>query len=166
MDLFEGTPLEAQPPETLRDTMDCFVQTAKALEALHQMGYVHCDLKPNNILRSPTGQVKVIDLGQAAKIGTEKKRIQGTPDYIAPEQVKLLPVTTKTDVYNFGATLYWALTGRNLPTLFTAAAKATTAFLVNDRHRHADGAECIRVLEQLSNLVMECVRINPAKAAR
>jgi len=59
------------------------------LGALHNAGWVHCDLKPNNILRDNKGQVKVIDLGQAAKNGTVKKRIQGTPDYMAPEQVKL-----------------------------------------------------------------------------
>jgi serine/threonine protein kinase len=50
---------------------------------------VHCDLKPNNILINPQGKVKVIDLGQACAIGTKKTRIQGTPDYIAPEQEKL-----------------------------------------------------------------------------
>ena len=70
-------------------------------------------------------------------------------------------MTTRTDVYNFGATLYWALTGRNLPTLFTVG-KGENSFLVNDRI----STPCElnpSVPEQLSNLVMECVRINPAK---
>src|SRR5207253_76651 len=83
----------------------CFIETAKALQALHRQGFVHCDLKPNNILLGPTGQVKVIDLGQACPVGTAKKRIQGTPDYIAPEQVKCIPVSVRTDVFNLGATL-------------------------------------------------------------
>ena len=161
MELVDGTALEAQPPANLVQTVDCFVQTGRALEALHRLGYVHCDLKPNNILRSADGSVKVIDLGQAAKIGATKKRIQGTPDYIAPEQVKLMPVTEKTDVYNFGATLYWALTGRNLPTLFTVG-KKENSFLVNDRIATPCELNPI-VPEQLSNLVMDCVRVNPAK---
>ena len=161
MELFDGTPLETLPTSNLLETLDCFIQTAKALEALHQAGCIHCDLKPNNILRAPDGTVKVIDLGQAARIGTAKKRIQGTPDYIAPEQVKLLPVTPKTDIYNFGATLYWALTGRNLPTLFTLE-KGENSFLVDDQMASPrDLNEGIP--ETLSNLVMECVKVNPAK---
>src|SRR2546430_604156 len=81
------------------------IYTARALDALHALGYVHCDLKPNNILISEDLQVKVIDLGQAAKFATIKTRIQGTPDYIAPEQVNCGPVTVRTDVFNLGATM-------------------------------------------------------------
>ena len=161
MEMVDGTSLEAQPTSNLVQTVDCFVQTARALQALHQLGYVHCDLKPNNILRAADGSVKVIDLGQAAKLGATKKRIQGTPDYIAPEQVKLMPVTEKTDVYNFGATLYWALTGRNLPTLFTVG-KKENSFLVDDRISTPIELNP-SVPEQLSNLVMDCVRVNPLK---
>jgi eukaryotic-like serine/threonine-protein kinase len=105
--------------------------------------------------------VKVIDLGQAARAGTVKKRVQGTPDYISPEQVKLQPVTTRTDVYNFGATLYWALTGRNLPTLFTLE-KGENSFLVDDQMASPRDLNP-QVPETLSNLVMECVKVNVAK---
>src|SRR5689334_2219087 len=107
MELFDGRPLEFNVPKTMLGMIDVFIKTAEALDALHLLGYVHCDLKPNNILIGENAAVKVIDLGQAARSGTAKKRIQGTPDYIAPEQVKCLPVTFKTDVYNFGATMYW-----------------------------------------------------------
>ena len=161
MELFDGSPLDVKPPASLTDTMDCFIQTAKALDVLHQLGYVHCDLKPNNILRAVGGQVKVIDLGQAARNGTIKKRIQGTPDYISPEQVKCQAISTRTDVYNFGATMYWALTGRNLPTLFTIE-KSENSFLVDDKMA---GPRDLNpgVPEQLSNLVMQCVKLTPAK---
>jgi eukaryotic-like serine/threonine-protein kinase len=161
MELFDGTPLDTKPTTNLIDTMDCFIQTAKAIESLHQLGYVHCDLKPNNILRAPTGAVKVIDLGQTARVGTVKKRIQGTPDYISPEQVKLQPISTRTDVYNFGATLYWALTGRNLPTLFTLE-KSENSFLVDEKMASPRDLNQ-NVPEQLSDLVMQCVRLSPSK---
>jgi len=161
LELFDGQPLERKLPKSMAGLVDCFIQTAQALEALHGMGYVHCDLKPNNILRNSSRQVKVIDLGQACKVGTAKQRIQGTPDYIAPEQVKLEPVTAKTDVYNFGATLYWALCGKNFPTLFTLK-KGENSFLL-DAKIPTPREICPGVPEPVSNLVMECVRTNPAK---
>ncbi|MGB7158884.1 MAG: serine/threonine-protein kinase [Tepidisphaeraceae bacterium] len=161
MELVDGEPLELRLPGTLAGILDVFIATAQALDALHGMGYVHCDLKPNNILVGPAGEVKVIDLGQAVKVGTKKTRIQGTPDYIAPEQVKCAAVTIRTDVYNFGATMYWALTRRKLPTLFTAGKKDNSFVLTDaiptphDLNRSVPAA--------LSELVMECVRTSPSK---
>jgi serine/threonine-protein kinase len=161
LELFDGVPLEQQVPRDLNEVVAAFIQTAQALGALHSSGWVHCDLKPNNILRDNKGRVKVIDLGQTAKNGTIKKRIQGTPDYMAPEQVKCRPVTFQTDVFNFGATLYWALCGRKLPTLFNLK-KSDNSFLVDDQMASPRDITPT-VPETLSNLVMECVRTNPAK---
>ena len=61
--------------------------------------------------------LKIIDLGQSCKLGAIKSRIQGTPDYIAPEQVLRKHISHRTDIFNLGATMYWALTGKNVPTL-------------------------------------------------
>ncbi len=107
MELVDGKPLDVRPPNSLMETVDTFIKVAEGLKALHLMGWVHCDIKPNNILRNERGEVKVIDFGQSCKIGTVKERIQGTPDYISPEQVSRRPVAIQTDVYNLGATLYW-----------------------------------------------------------
>lgn len=161
MELFDGQPLENRLPKELPKLLDIFIHTAQAIEHMHNLGFVHCDLKPINILVSTSGQVKVIDLGQAAAVGTTKKRIQGTPDYISPEQVKLAPVTVRTDIFNFGATMYWALSGQKLPTLFTIQ-KAKNAFLV-DQFVSKPHELNPQVPENLSNFVMECVRTNPAK---
>lgn len=161
MELFEGEPLEFRLPDSVGGIVDVFITTAKALDSLHAMGYVHCDLKPNNILVSPSAEVKVIDLGQAVKVGTKKTRIQGTPDYIAPEQVKLAAVTIRTDVYNFGATMYWALTRRKLPTLFTAGKKDNSFVLTDSIPTPSDLNPTVPV--GLSQLVMECVRTSPSK---
>jgi len=161
MELFDGTPLETHPPSSPLEAVRIFIQVAKGLEALHKAGYVDCDLKPNNILVAPDGHVKVIDFGQACKAGTIKERIQGTPDYIAPEQVKRDAVTFRTDIFNLGATLYWALAGRNIPTLFTIK-RDENSFLLHDKI--ATPAEINSMVpEPLSNLAMECVRINPLK---
>jgi serine/threonine-protein kinase len=161
MELFEGTSCEARPPASVQAIASICRQTAEALGAMHAQGYIHCDLKPNNILVASNGRVKVIDLGQACSIGSVKKRIQGTPDFIAPEQVRCEPLSVQTDVYNLGATFYWMLSGRKLPTLFTLK-KSKNSFLVansipapHELNRH--------VPENLSHLVMECVRIPAAK---
>ena len=64
MELVDGTSLDRNRPQDLPTLIDVFRQTAAALGALHGLLFVHCDLKPSNILRQPDGQVKVIDFGQ------------------------------------------------------------------------------------------------------
>lgn len=161
MEMVEGTSCELRPPTDMGVLTDVFHQTATALAAMHDQNYVHCDLKPNNILLTAGNKVKIIDLGQACPIGSVKKRIQGTPDFIAPEQVKCEPVTVQTDVYNLGATFYWLLSGAKLPTLFTLK-KSRNSFLVADAIKQPHEYNS-KVPENLSNLVMECCRITPAR---
>lgn len=161
MELFDGLPMDVQAPPSVPAGVDMFIQAAQGLEVLHSAGYVHCDLKPNNILVGPDGTVKVIDFGQACKVGTVKERIQGTPDYIAPEQVKREAVTFRTDVFNFGATMYWAFSGKKIPTLFTIK-QNENSFLVHDEIATPRDINP-QVPETLSNLIMECIHTNPAK---
>ena len=161
MELFDGESLEGRPRGDVLETLAIFAQVAKGLAALHAMSYAHCDLKPNNILVNAGGDVKIIDFGQACRLGSVKERIQGTPDFIASEQVKREPITAKTDVFNFGATLYASLTGRSIPTLYTVK-KGDNSFLVDDVIPTPREVEP-EVPEQLSNLVMECIRTNPSK---
>ncbi len=162
MELFDGKPLDVRPPRDIMDIIDTFVQVADGLKAMHQMGYAHCDLKPNNILRSDSGAVKIIDFGQSCKIGTVKERIQGTPDYIAPEQVNRRPISVQTDVFNFGATLYWVLTNKVIPTLYTVNKKGDNSFLLDTRiDTPADLNP--KVPPALSNMVMECIATKPQR---
>src|SRR5882672_9222489 len=161
MELFDGESLESRSRGDVVETIGIFAQVARGLAALHGMGYAHCDLKPNNIMVNANGDVKIIDFGQACRLGSVKERIQGTPDFIAPEQVKREPITARTDVFNFGATLYASLTGRNIPTLYTVK-KGSNSFLVHDAIPTPREVEP-EVPEQLSNLVLECIRTNPTK---
>lgn len=116
MEYVDGVSIEKHSPETVQEMVDIFRQVARGLQHMHERGFVHADMKPNNIVVCDDGSVKVIDLGQSCAAGTVKERIQGTPDYIAPEQVHLRPITEKTDIYNLGATMYWTLTRRHIPT--------------------------------------------------
>ena len=162
MELVEGRTIDIARPSDMLELTDIFLQTAHGLKHMHQMGYVHCDLKPINILRTPSGQVKIIDFGQSCKIGTVKERIQGTPDYIAPEQVNRQPVTAQTDVFNLGATMYWACTGRHIPTLYTVNKKGDNSFLLDtriDTPRDLNPA----VPPLLSNLIIESISTRASK---
>lgn len=123
MEYVGGVTLEKRRPEQLEDAIDLFIKLAAGLDVIHQAGYVHADIKPNNIILTDEGP-KIIDFGQSCPIGFIKPRIQGTPDYIAPEQVKRRHLTAQTDVYNLGATLYWALTGQTFPTLISRKGKS------------------------------------------
>lgn len=161
MELVDGAPLDREMPESIGEIVDVFIRAAEALHSLHLMGYVHGDVKPANVLLGADGAVKVIDLGQACRIGRAKPRVQGTPDFMAPEQARCEALTPWTDVYGLGASLYWCLTGQKLPTLFTAG-RDDNHFLADAQirtPRELNGA----VPESLSNLVMECVRTREEK---
>jgi serine/threonine-protein kinase len=161
MELVDGRALDVRKPKDLLEGIDTFIKAAAGLQAMHNMGFVHCDIKPNNILRGEDGTVKVIDFGQSCKIGTIKDRIQGTPDYIAPEQVKRKPVSHKTDIFNLGATIYWAATGKNIPTLYTVE-RGDNSFLLDAAIETPQQLNPL-VPPALSNLVMECISNRPEK---
>jgi eukaryotic-like serine/threonine-protein kinase len=159
MELFDGVSLEDGPALSLVDVLLVFRTIATGLNAMHQQGFVHCDIKPNNILINKSGSIKIIDLGQSCKIGTVKKRIQGTPDYIAPEQVNRKPLGPKTDIFNLGATMYWALTGENVPTLITKKDNLGLPIL---QTRRAPCEIKEKIPFGISRLVMDCVEDDPA----
>lgn len=159
LELFDGKPLDKATDIPLYRMVEFFSQVAGALWSLHERGFVHCDLKPNNILVNHDGEVKVIDLGQACRVGTVKDRIQGTPDFIAPEQVRCEKLTERTDAFNFGATFYWALTGRTLPTMLNIGDKEGS-FIIN-RNIPTPIELNPMVPDHLSKLVMDCVKANP-----
>ena len=161
LELFDGSPIEFVLPGTVAEIVRIFRDAAEALAALHKAGFVHCDLKPGNILISGDGHVKLIDFGQACRVGTVKERIQGTPDFIAPEQVRCRACTPQTDIYCLGATMYWALTRQKMPTMFTVK-PGQNSFLL-DAKIAAPHELKSSVPQPLSNFVMECVRTDPAR---
>lgn len=164
MELIDGEPLDKAPPRTFEQAAHVFEQVARAMAYMHAKGFVHADMKPNNVIVTASGDAKIIDLGQSCPTNTVKKRIQGTPDYIAPEQVHRRPITEKTDIYNLGATIYWALTRRFVP---TALAKPDSLLGSLDdelmEKPKPPSAWNARVPEMFDKLIMECVEIEPAR---
>jgi serine/threonine protein kinase len=91
-------------------------QVADALEAAHERGVIHRDLKPRNIMITPGGRVKVLDFGLAKRTGTaspdvDADVIAGTPGYMSPEQVLGQPQDARTDIFAFGCILFETLSG-------------------------------------------------------
>ena len=160
MEYFEARNLENFSGLSLGDVLLVFRMVADGLNSMHQHGIVHCDIKPNNILINKSGVIKIIDLGQSCRIGTVKQRIQGTPDYIAPEQVKRKPLGPKTDIFNLGATMYWALTGKHAPTLIPKKNKFGLPITEPRRAPH----EIKKGLPlPISKLVMDCTETDATK---
>ena len=85
-------------------------QVAQALQCANDLGYVHGDVKPENILLDANGNAKLVDFGLAA-MQKDTGEIWGTPYYISPEKVRKEPVDFRADMYSLGGTLYHALTG-------------------------------------------------------
>src|SRR5271157_5542847 len=112
MEYVDGKSLyEVEAPE-LGQLVLIFGKVASALAHMHRRGVFHGDMKPLNVMLSKSGQVKLIDFGTAWIRGQDKNRIQGTPQYMAPEQAVEKVVDEKTDIYNLGATMYRMFTGR------------------------------------------------------
>jgi serine/threonine-protein kinase len=125
MEYVEGKNLKQAHLTDIEEIIDIFVMVAQGLASMHNMGFVHADIKPKNILLVPDDGIKIIDFGQSCPIGHQKLRIQGTPDYMAPEQVNRSYLDQRTDVFSLGATLYDVLTNTKYPTTMRATQNGT-----------------------------------------
>jgi serine/threonine-protein kinase len=161
MECCDGDSCQTRPPSSIAEIMRVFTVAAQALAYMHSRGYVHADIKPNNIIVAPDATVKIIDLGQSCRIGTVKSRIQGTPDFIAPEQVRLRPLDGRTDVFNLGAALYWTLTGQAISTILPKSNEGV--LLLSDLHVASPETVNPEVPIALSRLVMDCIEPQPTR---
>jgi len=120
LELVEGQSLRdrlaEQPQLGCEETITIGRQVAAALAHLHQRGVIHRDVKPGNILVGHGGETKLCDMGLARPMAegatvTETQMVVGTPAYMAPEQALAGDLTTASDIYALGITLYRCLTG-------------------------------------------------------
>jgi serine/threonine protein kinase len=113
MELIDGTPLKSSDPRfknrTYKEIVEFVIQAAEGLQAAHEAGLIHRDVKGSNLLVDKSGVVKVADFGLAilADVSVSRTEPAGTLPYMSPEQVanpgQLDP---RTDVYSLGAVLY------------------------------------------------------------
>lgn len=91
-----------------------------AMQHVHEKGWVHRDIKPDNVLMNKVGEVKLIDFSLASRpqsslqklLGKKETTIQGTRTYLAPETIRKLPPVFQTDLYSLGVLLFEVLTGK------------------------------------------------------
>ena len=91
---------------------------ARAMQGVHDKGYVHLDLKPENFLVTPYWKVKLTDFDLAAKVDgkpIKKKILQGTLNYLAPELIDKKHFDQRADIFSFGVTCYELLAGGKRP---------------------------------------------------
>jgi serine/threonine protein kinase/Flp pilus assembly protein TadD len=129
MQYVEGETLAQELLESSLSTdqvLDIGVQVAEALSEAHSRGVIHRDIKPQNVIVTPRGQVKVLDFGLARMTQTERPSdpeaktetqlteegyIVGTVAYMSPEQLRGVPVDTRSDIFSLGVLLYECAAG-------------------------------------------------------
>jgi len=131
MELLEGETLRGKldaGPISQKQAVDVALQIARGLSAAHEKGVVHRDLKPENLFVGRDGHLKILDFGLAKQVETAASGretnlptasshtqpgiVMGTMGYMAPEQVRGLPVDHRSDLFSFGAILYELLSGK------------------------------------------------------
>ncbi|MFI5105381.1 MAG: serine/threonine protein kinase, partial [Terriglobales bacterium] len=196
MEFIQGTTLHELIAEkhilTTEEVIQYSRQICRGLDYAHSHGIVHRDVKPANIMITGNGTVKIMDFGIAKAGGsmTSTGQVLGTPNYMAPEQVKGRPLDGRSDLFSFGVILYEMLTGekpfvgQNVTTIIykivnenpiaprdldvtvhpglSAIVVKALAKLAEDRYQ--SGAELVRDLENYKNL--EFINtVSPSKVA-
>ena len=118
MELIEGITLkkyiDRKGKLPVKEAVSILIQVAQGIEAAHNNHIIHRDIKPQNIIISKEGKVKVTDFGiaRAASTNTISSNAMGSVHYISPEQAKGGFIDEKSDIYSLGITLYEMVTGR------------------------------------------------------
>ncbi|UCF33370.1 MAG: serine/threonine protein kinase [Phycisphaerales bacterium] len=146
----------------LDEVLALLCKAAAGLHAMHQAGYVHADMKPNNILVTTDAEVKLIDFGQSTKCLEAKPRIQGTPDYMAPEQIHGRTLDPRTDVFGLGATMHKVFTGKHVQTVMNKTLNLAYQGSVGKRLDRTDPEEALKEFPRaLRRLLRDCCAHHP-----
>jgi serine/threonine protein kinase len=141
MELVRGKPMVRHAKTyTFEQLIFYFRQVADALAYVHEHGLIHTDIKPKNLMITSKDLVKIVDFGQATTPGRSKGRVQGTFEFMAPEQILDEVLDERTDVFNLAATMYFMLSGRHIPPM-VAATLGKVDFVPSRRLRPGSIAE-------------------------
>ena len=136
-------------PQVIRIVRQC----AEALEYAHSRGVLHRDIKPANLMLTRDGQVKIGDFGIAKRMSIEDtgtRRMVGSPRYMSPEQVNNETVSTQSDLYSLGVSMYELLTGKPP---FTARGLSQLVMMIRCEEPTPVRARCPEIPEPLEAIV-------------
>jgi serine/threonine protein kinase/TPR repeat protein len=178
MELVRGESVEdilvREGPLSIDEAIRFADQLCDALIAAHELGILHRDIKPDNVIRQSEGRFLLADFGLTGEASTESEAdqgapsqpsltrtgaLQGTPGYWAPEQATGQATGTATDVYLFGSTLYAVLTGCQ-----PAAGESLLELVVATTERQPTAPRALRaeVPADLEAIVLRCLEKEPA----
>jgi eukaryotic-like serine/threonine-protein kinase len=157
LDKYKALPIQA--------LVQIFARVTAGLVHMHRRGVCHADLKPGNIMLSCAGDVKIIDYGLAWIRGENKNRVQGTMEYMAPEQAMKRIVNERTDIFNLGATMYRLTTFRNIPPVIAPSGSGTISLKGKAWNAQVKPVvDCnAQAPQALADLIHKCLAYNPAE---
>ena len=159
LEYVDGMALADCPGLPIYKLITIFFKVADGMAYMHSEGIYHADIKPDNIMIGRQKEVKIIDFGLAWRRGENKDRVQGTLEYLAPEQARDKVVNGKTDIFNLGVTMYRSFTGRGVPPelrQFGGAELGTFDSFVTPLNRLNKA-----IPPELDQLVRQSIRCNP-----
>ena len=158
MEYVPGQPLKGGGTLTSGELISYCTQLCDGLHYMHRQGYIHLDMKPQNVIITPDKKAKIMDFGLCTRKGQYNSRLQGTPDFMAPEQMRRGWVDERTDVYNLGATIFHILTGKSVSGVVGTAGGGEVILLPSAFHTLN-----IEVPPEFENLILQCTKPSPAE---
>lgn len=164
MELIEGitlkTYIEKKGQLTFKEAASIAIQVGRGIEAAHNKGIIHRDIKPQNIIISTEGKVKVTDFGiaKAATSNTISSDVMGSVHYSSPEQARNGFVDGKSDIYSLGIVMYEMITGR-VPFDGDSTVAVAIQHLQEDMESPRTYAPEIPV--SMEKIILKCTQKNP-----
>jgi serine/threonine protein kinase len=166
MDYIEASNLKLliarQDPVLTENVAQILIDMALGLNHVHESGFMHLDYKPENILVTGNGNVRLIDFDLAQPILEKPKKMSGnpgTPGYMSPEQLQRKPINARVDIFAYGVAAYELLTNRKPFPGETAAeilaAQLEPAGPIPPREHNAD------IPAALEKVILKCLALDP-----
>jgi serine/threonine-protein kinase len=160
MEYVPGETLKSGKSFTALQFVDCCIQLAEAMHYMHQNGYIHLDMKPQNVMVTQAGQAKIMDFGLCTPKGKYNPRVQGTPDFMAPEQLRKGWVDERTDIFNLGAALFTVISGKSVQMMLTSRLRTDGGpSVVSETFQ----SRSVEVSPELESLILQSCRPSPAE---